>query len=440
MSDDENPARLRRDLSLLDVVIFGASSAIGASIFSVLSPAARIAGPALLPAIGVSAIPMLVFALIYAALASVLPMSGAAYEWPRRFVSPLVGFMTAWLRILGNMGLLAVLALVFFQYLHMTEGVPERLAMLGLITLVALCNYFGIRLVATTQRLLMTVMIVALAIYVAAGFRVIDPANLHWNDMIQPAPMVAAIPLLVGLYMGIEASVEVGAEVRNARIAIPLGIAVTSVATLVIYLLVATVTVGTLGSTQLAASQAPLFDAAQLSLGRFGQPIILAAALVSLLKALNASFTVFSRFIFAMGQSRDLPRALATIHPRYGTPSTAILACYGMGVAGIFLPTDLVFLFLAINIPTMFKYLANCVAGLRVARRHPELLAAAPFSIGPRSLATLSCLGVIMSVLIIVVGWEADARPYWVISVWALAGWIYWTMRRRLSSRPLADT
>jgi L-asparagine transporter-like permease len=109
--EDHRP-RLKKGVGLVGVVTFGAGTAIGVSIFSVLAPAAKIAGSGLLATVGIAAVPMVLFAVIYSFLSSALPKSGASYEWPRRFIHPSVGFLVAWLRILSNVGAIVVLAMV----------------------------------------------------------------------------------------------------------------------------------------------------------------------------------------------------------------------------------------------------------------------------------------------------------------------------------------
>ena len=72
---------LKGGVGLTGVVMLGAGTAIGVSIFSVMAPAAQIAGSALLVAVLISALPMIVFALAYAYLASALPKSGPTSSW-----------------------------------------------------------------------------------------------------------------------------------------------------------------------------------------------------------------------------------------------------------------------------------------------------------------------------------------------------------------------
>jgi APA family basic amino acid/polyamine antiporter len=79
---------LKKRVGLVGVIMLGAGTAIGVSIFSVLSPAAKVAGSGLLVTVVLAAFPMVLFAVIYSFLSSALPKSGASYEWPRRFLHP----------------------------------------------------------------------------------------------------------------------------------------------------------------------------------------------------------------------------------------------------------------------------------------------------------------------------------------------------------------
>ena len=157
--------------------MFGAGTAIGVSIFSVLQPAAEVAGSGLLVAVGVAALPMVLFALVYAWLASALPVTGASYEWPRRFLGPFTGFAIAWLRILGNVGALVVLARVLTNYLGMAVAIPNTPVVALALTAVFILNYIGIGVAAWVQTALMLILIAVLAVFVGSGLPLASAAR-----------------------------------------------------------------------------------------------------------------------------------------------------------------------------------------------------------------------------------------------------------------------
>src|SRR5688572_33477129 len=84
---------LKEGLTIVDVVSIGVGSAVGVSIFSIMAPAAKVAGAGMLPALAIASIPMIIFAVVYAFMGSTVPRSGASIEWPARFRHPFVGFM-----------------------------------------------------------------------------------------------------------------------------------------------------------------------------------------------------------------------------------------------------------------------------------------------------------------------------------------------------------
>jgi APA family basic amino acid/polyamine antiporter len=201
------------------------------------------------------------------------------------------------------------------------------------------------------------------------------------------------------------------------------------VLTALTYAAVAGVTLGTLGASRLAASRAPLMDAAQIFLGSWAGPVILIAAATAIGTTLNGVFLIFTRYLFAMGRSGVLPSALGRIHPVWGTPHVATAVAFACCVLGLLLPQNLVFLFLAVNIPTMLKYSGACLAAIRLVDTAPDLHEQAHFRLSRRSVRLWSYLGVLCGISIVLIGLTADWRPYAVLVVWAVAGTIYWRCR-----------
>ena len=425
---------LRRGVGLLGVVMFGAGTAIGVSIFTVLQPTAEVAGSGLLIAVALAALPMIFFAMAYSYLASADPVSGASYEWPHRYVHPLVGFLVAWLRILTNVGALTLLGTVLISYASMAVPLPTRPTLALVFTLVFGLNYIGIAVAARAQTLMMIALLLALGILVATGLPeanlalIGSPIGLGW------AAIFFAVPLMISLFLGIESAVEIGEEVRDPTRNIPRGIALAVLLTAIVYLTVAFTALALVGPERLAASEAPLIDAAEVPLGRWGLPLILAAAVVSILKSLNAIVLTFSRALFAMGRNGVLPHALARLHPRFGTPHVAVLTGYALAMAAILLPSNLVFLLLAVNIPTMLKYLACCLAANNVARRHPEVHARAALRWSRTRVQTVARTGILLALAIVLAGLGADWRPYLLVLGWALLGLVYWLAYARHGS------
>jgi APA family basic amino acid/polyamine antiporter len=425
-------SELRHGVRLLDLVMLGAGTAIGAAIFTVLGPAAKVGGTGILITTILAVLPMALFALVYAWLASTAPRTAASYEWQRQFTHPAFAFAIVWLRVLANAVVMIVYGQTLTNYLGMVIDIPAKPVMLGFFAVLFALNYIGVAVAARVQTALMLLLLVVLALLVGAAGPQLKPQL--FADALAGGwlPIAAALPLMIQLFLGIETATEVGGEVADARRVVPLGVAGALALTLVVYLAVAFASLSLVGAPALAASKAPLLDAAKAAVGPWATPVIVTAATLALTKSMNATFLVFSRFLYAMGRAGALPAALASIHPRFGTPHVATIAAFAAACAALLLPSSLLFLLLAVSVPTMLKYAGTCLAAWNAAG-HDDVRAEARLRFSPGLIKLLAGLGGAAAVIIAALGFSTDARPYALLAGWLVLGLGYyaWRSRRR---------
>lgn len=432
MSDVQPAADdLKRNVGLLGVVSLGLGTAVGVSIFSILAPAASVAGPAMLISMLIAIVPMVVFALIYSFMGAAAPATGASFEWPRRFVHPFAGFIISWMRIAGSTSALIVLTMVLVSYMGSVIALPPKLVMFGIFAAVFLINLAGVSFVARSQAIMLVILLTTCAVFAFGGAGHVEMGNFEPFADQGVIGILAAVPLLISLFLGIESATEVGGEVRNPRRNIPLGIGLSVILTTAVYFVVAVVAIGILGGDRLGQSSAPLLDAAVISLGDAGRILILICAFVAIGSSINATFVIMTRFLYAMARAGMLPSALGRTQARRGVPQNAVFLAFGLCCLGLFMPQNLVFLFLAVNIPTILKYAATCLAAIGLCRREPELRAAASFSLPARMVYALAGAGIVLGLLIILLGIKADWRPYVLLSGWAALGVVYYLLNLR---------
>lgn len=431
---------LAKGIDLWGVVALGVGTAVGVSIFSAIAPAAQAAGPAMLLSALLAALPMYLIAVSYAFLGSACPVSGASFVWPARFLHPAVGFFIGWARIIANVGAIVVLALVMVKYASMMVSLPTKPTMLVVLALALVANLFGVNIAARVQKVLLAGMLALFAVFVVWGaatavdvsrLQPLFPHGLHG--------MIAATPLLMGLFFGIEAATEAGAEVADSQRAIPLGIALSIGSATVLYLAVGFVALGVLGGEGLGHSDAPILDAARRFMGPVAVPVVVLAAVLSIGKSLNALFAMFSRSLYAMALAGALPAPIARVHPRWHTPHVALVTVFAMSCLGLLLPMELTFLFLAVNIPNLIKYASVCLAAARVTERHGDLYEAARFRFAKPRMRALAYGGAICASALILVGLAADWRPYALLGGWLAIGAAYYAVtraRRAVTSAP----
>lgn len=305
-------------LSLGDAVFIGAGSMIGAGLFAAFAPATAAAGPWLFFSLALAAGIALCNATSSAQLAAQHPESGGTYIYGRRQLGHLWGYLAGWCFLVGKTASCAAMALTFGAYLF--PGHEKLLAIIALWVLTAV-NYRGITRTAALTKILVTLVLLALAVFGAALALGTDPAPVALPSP-EPAGSLYGILQGAGLlffaFAGYARIATMGSEVRDPARTIPRAINLTLALITVLYTVVAFALVSQLGYGTLAASSAPLAQAVG-SVPALSQLMGVAAALAAL-GALLALITGIGRTGYAMASHKDLPSFFARLHPTYAVP------------------------------------------------------------------------------------------------------------------------
>ena len=339
-SSPNEPARGRLDrrLGLADAVVIGVGAMLGAGVFSAVGPAAGAAGSWLLAGLGIAGAVAYANASSSATLAARYPESGGAYAYGRRRLGPFWGFLAGWAFLAGKLGSCAAMALTLGSYV--APGMA-RVVALGGLAAVTVANYLGVARTVAATRVIVVVVLAALAAAVAGmllGSRA-DPANLGATEP-GLGGVLRAAGLLFFAFAGYARVATLGEEVADPARTIPRAVSLALGIVLVVYAVVCTAALLAVGPAALAAAGAPLAEA--VGAGRLAalEPVVRAGAAVASLGVLLSLQAGLSRTAFAMAANHDLPAALAAVHPRYRVPHRAELAVAGL-VAAAVLAVDL---------------------------------------------------------------------------------------------------
>ena len=310
---------------------------IGAGVFAAFSPAAQAAGNGLLIGLAVAAVVAFCNAASSAQLAAVYPRAGGTYVYGRERLGAWWGFVAGWSFVIGKTASCAAMALTFAAYAA-PAGWERLVAVAAVIALVAV-NLLGVTRTAQATRAIVIVVLLVLAVVVAAGLSTGLPAfsdatgsNSFADSLIASGPygILQSAGLLFFAFAGYARIATMGEEVREPATTIPRAILLALSITVVVYVAIAVVVLGTLGPDGTAASAAPL--AATTAAAGFGwaDPIVRAGAAAASLGALLGLLAGIGRTSLAMARERDLPGWFAAVHPRFQVPYRAELA---LGVA-----------------------------------------------------------------------------------------------------------
>lgn len=320
------PGKLRRDLRMVDAVGIGLGAIIGAGIFVVSGVAAGEAGPAFLLGLLLAGLVATFNALSSAQLAATYPQSGGTYEYGYRVLHPWAGFAAGWMFLASKLAAGGTVALGFAGYLTaLFPGIPARPAAVAAVIALTVVNYFGVQKSGRLNTAIVSVSLISLAAFVAAGLPAFDPANLRpfmpagWGGALRSAA------LLFFAYTGYARLATLGEEVYNPRRTIPRAIMLALGIAIVLYLSAALVAVGSIGAEAMGQSDSPLETAAQSFPWRGAALATIIGGTTAMLGVLLSQLLGISRMMFAMSRRGDLPAGLDHVHPAYAVPDRGIL-------------------------------------------------------------------------------------------------------------------
>ena len=405
-----------RRLGLREGVTLGLGSMIGAGLFAGFAPAAAAAGTLLLVAIVFAALVAAASAHSMVRLAAEHPGAGGVYIYGRARLGLPWGFIAGWAFVIGKTASCAVMAMVVGT--HLWPDHPNFVAVLVVLAVLAL-NLQGLRRPERLARCVVTAVLALTLVFVV--IMVLDPPVTA--DSPPPAPpdsggvlgLLEAAGFLFFAFAGFARLAPFGDRVRDHRRTIPRAIAISLGTVLALYLLVGFALNDALGPGWVAAREAPLAEAAEISnwpwLGpalRVGGVLLVGGALLTLASGV-------SHIIRAMARDHHLPTFLG----RADGPSQLPRRADAVVAASVLILIALI--------------------DLRGAIGYSSFLALSYYTIGNACAFTLDrsllskvvpTFGILASVAIaFLLPWESVAAGLITLAFGAFIGWVRWTTR-----------
>ncbi|HZQ69572.1 MAG TPA: amino acid permease [Terriglobales bacterium] len=339
---------LVRDLGARHATAVVVGTIIGSGIFLVPAEMMQAVGSARLVYLAWLVGGLLSFfgALTYAELGAMRPQAGGEYVYVRDAYGPLAGFLYAWtwfiiakpasiatvttgiVRILGTFP-----ALSFFSSNWISQPIAVsygQLVAISATVLISVLNYVGIRKAGEFQFVFTLLKVGIILAIVGLGFSF---AGGSWSNFAGSfagakggiAGFMAALVAALWAYDGWNDLNMVAGEVRNPERNIPVALIAGVAVVGLLYILVNAAVQYVLPAFVIASSPRPASDAIGLVLGPLGASVVSAAMAFSMLVTLNGTTMSGARVPFAVARDRYFFKALAAVHPRFHTPSVAII-------------------------------------------------------------------------------------------------------------------
>lgn len=411
--DTEAPEhRLRKRLSAVDLTVFGIGVIIGTGIFVLTGKVAKeTAGPAVAFSFIAAGIVCGLAALCYAEFASTIPVAGSAYTFSFATLGEFPAWVIGW-DLMLEMALAGAVVAVgwsgYFGSLMSTLGIELPAAIAGeepvvnvpAMVIVAILTGIlvaGIKLSSRVNLVIVVIKVSVIMLVIVAGLFFIKIEN--YRPFIPPArstpeveglgaPMIQVLfgitPVAYGVigifsaaaivffaFIGFDIVATAAEETIEPQRDLPRGIIGSLVICTVLYVAVSLVVVGMQHYTQLS-TKAPLADA----FTSVGQPwaatLISIGAIAGLTTVVMILMLGQTRVLFAMCRDGLLPRQLAVVNPRFGTPArvTLLVGFVTMVLAGFISLGALAEL---VNIGTLFAFVVVSAGVIVLRHTRPDL-------------------------------------------------------------------
>ncbi|MBW2526484.1 MAG: amino acid permease [Deltaproteobacteria bacterium] len=364
-------AHLKRSLSLLDVMALGVNAVIGQGIFLLPGLAAALLGPASLVSLLFAAAIAMLIALCFAEVGSRFRSTGGAYVYARETFGSFVGFEVGWMLCCVGIISWAALANGFTVVLArfvpaVGEGWLQPVTAIGLMALLGGLNLKGAKMGATVSTFFSIAKLVPVVLFVAIGLFHMEGALYEPFAPQGYAKLAEGTLLMLYAFVGFESSVVPAGEMKNPQKAVPKALMTVMAVVCAAYLLVFVVTIGTF--PDVAGHGNPVAAASERFLGPIGGLLIAGGIVVSVFGINAGAALVSPRKVYALAEKGDLPRIVARIDPKTGTPRVAILVTL-VAAAGLSLTGSVKDLAILGVLARFVQYIPTCLAVIVLRRR-----------------------------------------------------------------------
>ncbi len=386
--------RLKKTLTVWDLIALGIGGIIGTGIFvligtAVVGDATRPgAGPGIVLSFLLAGVACALTALCYAEFAAMLPAAGSAYTYTYVAMGEFFAWMTGWNLILTYGVACVVVAIGWSGYftnllqtlglalpawaVHPpgTDGGLVNLPAALIVLLVTVLLIVGTKESARATGLIVLVKVAVILFFLAVGVFSIEPAN--WEPFLPNGfeGVGAAAAVVFFAYIGFDAVSTTAEEARHPQRDLPVGILGSLGICTVLYIAVAAVLTGMVPSPQIDI-HAPVAEALRRAGLTWSAILVAVGALAGITSVLFVMLIGQIRVFFAMSRDGLLTPWLSAVHPRFGTPSHAT-ALTGLAVAVLAGLVPIGAAANMTNIGTLFAFAFVCGSVLVLRRTLPD--------------------------------------------------------------------
>ena len=318
--------------------------------------------------------------LIYAELGTRLPATGGEYIYLSRAFGPYVGFIFGWAQLFiirtSPAAGLAIITVDYFEYfVALTPTTHTALSVLIILLLGAL-NYIGIKEASIYQNISTVVKVGGLFLLVAAGLIMVQgQENLLASTSsvaVESGPFAAfgaTMMLVVFSYLGWDRVGYVAGEMKDPKRTIPRSLFIGLGLVILTYLLAIFLYHYVLGMDGVRESKRVASATATVLFGSFGAGLVAISVMFSASGSINGTMMTAPRVYYAMARDGLFFRWFNYVHPRFRTPSRAVVAHCGWAIVILLVRRNFEDIVAGMTFAVLIFYIFTTLALFRLHRR-----------------------------------------------------------------------
>lgn len=328
---------LKRTLTFWDLFIYGLALMVPIAPFGIYGYVAQASNGMVALTYLVGMLAMFFTAISYMRMSEEFPISGSVYSYAQRGINDFFGFIAGWIILLDYIFVPTLIYLVSIAPLSsIFPAVPTIVWLVIFIGSNTLLNYYGVKLSSYVNKIILTLILIVLVIYLIVGLIAItkgfNGAEFSFKPLYDPnkfsfSILMGAVSIAVLSFLGFDAISTLSEESKGAKKDVGKSMLWALFAIGFIFI----------GQTWITALIWPdytsfrnldtaFYDIAEAA----GGPWLKLLAALSMSIAFGfANAMVFqaaiSRLLYSMARDKKLPAILARIHPKHQTPYMSIL-------------------------------------------------------------------------------------------------------------------
>jgi APA family basic amino acid/polyamine antiporter len=321
-----------KTLGIWTLIALVVGNMVGSGIFLLPSSLAQLGSISLLSWVVTSA-GAICIAIVFARLSRLLPKAGGPYAYCHDAFGSFTGLIIAYLYWIYSWVGNAAIATSLISYLsYFFPVIAEShfysfVSIAGIVWLLTFVNILGVSKVGKLQIITVALKLAPLIVISLIGLFYIKLSNFTAFNLTSQsnfAALSSSAALTMWALTGIESATVPADHVKNPGRNIPLATILGTVIAILLYVLSTIVLMGIIPMKELAASNAPFAEAANLTMGQLGGLTIALAAIISSVGALNGWILLQGQVPYAASVNKVFPSFFGKLS-RHETPANALV-------------------------------------------------------------------------------------------------------------------